>query len=169
MTVRIAAGMAMSVQRRLQRYLNRYLERYYTSRGHLRILALRHLRKRQEGEEVEGEVLIDSLLDRLEANGILNDARYATDKARSLYNRGASPRMISAKLYEKRLSQDHIREAIAALGADAAIEAARNYARKKRLGEWGLRSDDREQRRKDLARLARRGFSYDIARAALEK
>jgi regulatory protein len=157
--------MASSTEKRLERYVASYLKRQWTSRGHLRLLMLRFLRK--IGEE-ERRDLVDPLLDQVERLGLVNDEQYARDKARSLHRKGSSPALIRAKLYEKRLSQDHINSAIDALGDGAAMEAARAYARKRRLGAWGTKADDREQRQKDLAKLARRGFSYDVALAALE-
>ena len=157
--------MAQSSEQRLQRYVGNYLKRHWTSSGHLRALMMRFLRK--IGEE-DREDLVEPLLDQVERLGLVDDARYARDKARSLHRKGASPVLIRARLAEKQLSQEHIDAAIGALGEAAALEAARSYARKRRLGAWGKTPDDREQRQKDLAKLARRGFSYDVAQAALD-
>jgi len=47
------------------------------------------------------------------------------------------------------------------------LEAARAYARKRRLGAYRSPEKRAEYRQKDLASLARQGFSFDIAKQAL--
>ena len=49
----------------------------------------------------------------------------------------------------------------------AELEAARIAARRKRLGPWS-RGDRAAQRQKDIAALARAGFSLAIARAVID-
>ena len=49
----------------------------------------------------------------------------------------------------------------------AELEAALTYARKRRLGPHRDAAKRAEYRQKDLASLARQGFSFDIARKVL--
>jgi regulatory protein len=50
---------------------------------------------------------------------------------------------------------------------DAELEAARAYVRKRRLGPHRSPEKRAEYRQKDLASVARQGFSFDIAKKAL--
>ncbi len=57
-------------------------------------------------------------------------------------------------------------DVLAELGLDepqAELDAARTYARRRRIGPWRAEPADADARRKELAKLARRGFSYDVA------
>ncbi len=70
------------------------------------------------------------------------------------------------QLKAKGVGQDDIAAALATIGeawADSELVAACNHARRRRLGPWRTRGDRREQRQRDLASLARAGFSYPIA------
>jgi regulatory protein len=52
---------------------------------------------------------------------------------------------------------------------DLDLEAARNYARRRRLGPYRRDPEGRAERRdKDLGALARRGFRYDVAREVID-
>lgn len=151
---------------RLERYAIWYLERWPAPSPHLRKILIKRMKKAEECEVDIGHV--DALIARFQQAGVVNDELYATDRARSLHRRGNAPQAIRSKLSSKGLYGRVVDDAIAALGEGAALEAARGYARKRRLGHWGEDGDDREQYQKDLAKLARRGFSYDIARTAMQ-
>jgi regulatory protein len=159
--------MADDLEKRLARYAGNYLQRYFTSRAHLRMLMVRYLRRISEDDLPHGEELIDPIMDKLVRMNLIDDVRFATDKAAALHRRGASTAMIRVRLAEKRLDSDVIQNAIDELGEAAEREAARTYARKRRLGQWGNRPEDPVQRRRDLAKLARCGFSYHVAIDAL--
>lgn len=165
----------------LERVTAHYLERYGANRAHLRRLLARRVERSarhhaEEPEEIDelrtqGLELVDAELDRLERIGLLNDARYASDKARAMHRRGASSRKIRAKLRERGLSAAVIDEALAALapeGGNLDLVAAATFARKRRLGPWRRQQADRERRAKELARLGRAGFPYDIARQVVD-
>jgi regulatory protein len=104
---------------------------------------------------------IDALVERLRSSLLLDDVRVATARASSGRARGLSSRRIGMKLREKGIDADTAKEAMASVdgGAVADLEAARVYARKKRLAD--------KDPQKALAALARQGFSFDIAKRAL--
>lgn len=123
-----------------------------------RLLAKRVASSREaHGEPTadEGEAMIDEVVAKLVRLGYVDDARFAEQRAKTLRKRGKSTRAIRSAL---------ARQGVDASLADAVIdegdelEAALSYVRRRRLkgGE------------KDLAKLARAGFSYDVARRALE-
>lgn len=119
---------------------------------------------------------IDMIVDGHKRRGAINDVAFADMKAGSLRRAGRSARMIQQKLAMKGLDAAIIDQALKAVdegdarGAD--LRAAQAFAKKRRLGMYRLARvfDDKEaadQARKDLAALARAGFSLDVARQAL--
>lgn len=154
--------------RYLESYTLHYLERYVTTTHHLRRLLRQRVNRSaaHHGDDpAEGHQLVDALIRKLVDLGLLDDRRYAEDKARALLQRGSSRRRIVQALGAKGLRGSLVDEALAAAGVDddAELRAARTYARKRRIGPWREGSADWQTRRKELAKLARRGFSYDVA------
>ena len=134
-----------------------------------------HASARHHGTEpAEGRALVDDLIARYRRAGLLDDAAFARARALSLHARGISTRSIAARLAEKGVAGPEIDAALAALEEEAPdntppdLTAARRTARRRRLGPW--RGDDqREARReKDLAALARAGFSYSVAKTVID-
>lgn len=99
--------------------------------------------------------LRDTLVPELERTGLLNDALYARGLAASLQNRGLPRRAIAMRLSAKGVATEQEQ-----LDTQNDLEAAKIFARRKRLGPFARTQRDP---RRDLAALARAGFSYDIA------
>lgn len=129
---------------------------------------------RHHGTDPEdGRAIVADLISRYREAGLLDDAAYARARAASLHARGVASRMIAAKLKEKGVDESEIDAALSALVEDADGEppdlaAARATARRRRLGPWRKPEDRDDRREKDLAALARAGFSYDVARQVIE-
>jgi regulatory protein len=148
-----------------------YLERWATSRANLKrsLMTWAYKSVQAHGSSLdEAERLIDAELDRLEEVHLLDDKAYAEGRAASLHRAGQSTRMIQMKLREKGLSDELVGHALAALQdetpGDPERAAALTLARKRRLGPWQNDPEKRAARRdKDLAALARAGFSFDLA------
>ena len=154
-----------------------YLDRYNgTSQSVRQLLKRRVMRAKKEGQELDDaqiDTWISELLADLQRLGLINDSNFAIGRARSLHASGQSLSMIRMKLRAKGIGSEDIDQAIERLrdeaGEDIALEAARTYVRKRRLG-WHRPEEQRDERRdKDLAALARHGFGYDVATAALEE
>ena len=154
-----------------------YLARFQaTARSLERILMRRVVRSaRHHGTDAEeGRIFVGELITRYRGAGLLDDAAYARARARTLHDRGLSARAIRARLMEKGVGGPDIEAALAELAAafaddgDFDLDAARRYARRRRFGP-GRRAHEREGRReKDLAALARAGFSYSVAKAVID-
>lgn len=151
-----------------------YLQRFASSSENLRRVLLRRVARsaRHHGTDpAEGASLVDAIVARFEQNGLLDDLTYAEARARSLHRRGASTRMIRAGLRQKGVAGDAIEAALAALAeeiGDPELAAAVALARRRRLGPHRTAGRRESHREKDLAALARAGFSYDIARQVIE-
>ncbi len=132
----------------------------------------RHLAERvkKQGGDDNAEAWIAELVERYLGSGVLNDTRFAKNLASQLTTRGKSSRMISQKLAMRGVPAEVAQELMTARKHDepnAELDAARAFAKKRRLG-WHRDSDKRaEHRQKDLAALARQGFSFDVAKKAL--
>ncbi len=133
----------------------------------------RHLaeRVRKQGGNENAEAWIAELVERYLGSGVLNDVRFAKNLATQLTTRGKSSRMISQKLAMRGVSSEVAQELMATRRQDepnAELDAARAFARKRRLGSHRDPEKRAENRQKDLASLARQGFSFDTAKKALE-
>jgi regulatory protein len=159
----------------LERAALYYLERFSASAGHLASILRRKIARRGlpdgvEMEEVEG--WIGALLEKLTRLGYLDDEAYARMRAQSLIARGRPLRAVRQGLAQKALDPEIIDGALAAYRegmADPDLAAAIRYLRRRRLGPARLEEATRRPSyQKDMAALARAGFSYDIARRLLD-
>src|SRR4051794_15891753 len=129
---------------RLEAAALRYLERYSASSAHLEKLLLHKVRRSEilhGTDAVAGAMMVRSLIERLQASGILNDDRYAEGKATSLRRRGGSVRSIRAALAARGIAGDLAQRAIQSADEESGVEepdhaAARRLAQRRRLGPW---------------------------------
>ncbi len=155
-----------------------YLGRFATSTAHLRQLMMQKVQRSvmHHGTDAdEGAKFVETIIEKFERLGFLNDQTYGEMRARSLYAKGTPVRGIRYKLQQKGLSEDVIDSALAALAEevevrDLDLSAALRLAQRRRLGPY--LSDDREvrdaRREKDMAVMARAGFSYDVVCQVLD-
>ncbi len=148
-----------------------YLQRYATSAANLRRVLLRKVKRScafHEMDEDEFTPLVDELVARYKTVGLLDDQSFARARVASLRRQGLSERAIMAKLQIKGLTPAQIDAALKNVDAeqdDAEAVAAAAYAKRKKLGPWRKRPADPQ---KELASMARAGFSYDVAVKALK-
>src|SRR6266567_2617836 len=110
--------------------------------------------------------LIDALVARFRAAGLLDDAAYAAGRAKSGLARGRSLRRIAAGLAAKGIDAADAAAAVAALvdGGNAELAAACAFARRRHLGPFRRVAADR---RRELAAFALAGFDRRTAEAVL--
>ncbi|MBB4312402.1 RecX family transcriptional regulator [Roseospira marina] len=155
-----------------------YLQRYSASTERLRRVLARRVersaRMHPDVDRAEAAAWIDALLAKLQRLGLLDDVRHAETKAGALFRRGESRRAIAARLRAEGLDRDTIGDTLDGLaddtpGPDPDLAAAATLARRKRLGPYRLSDDDRAtHRQRDLAALARKGFSPSVALTVLD-
>jgi len=125
-------------------------------------------------DTAQGRALVADLITRYLRAGLLDDAAFARARAISLHGRGISTRSIAARLAEKGVAKPEIDAALAALAEDTPedtppdLAAAKRTARRRRLGAWRGEDLRATRREKDLAALARAGFSYSVARSIID-
>lgn len=153
----------------LERAALAYLERFSTSVENLRRVLQRKVetRCRLRGEDPAAALdLVDAVVARAVAGGLVDDRRYAEGRVATLRRRGGSARLIRARLGGKGVDRA---TAEAALGGDpeAELAAATAFARRRKLGPF--RPGERAlYRDRDLASLARAGFGFSVARQVVE-
>ena len=161
----------------LQAEAVQYLQRWPASEARVRRLLWKRVKRAQSfhgGTQEEAAPLVDEVMEALRRNRFVDDARYARLWIDSLRRRGTSRRMIFKKLQEKGVAQHEISVALESHepedGGDSEAASALAYAKRRRLGPYRVPHDDsRERKQKDLASMARAGFSYGIARSVLER
>jgi len=159
-----------------------YLSRYSASEASLRRALDNRLRRAalrngvfasDKAAQARLHAAIEDIIARYKKSGVLNDATFAEMKVNSLRRSGKSARVILQALTLKGVDKATIRCAMVQneYGVDAVEverKAALAFAKRRRLGPFRGRQASIEQQRKDLAALARAGFSLDIARDTLE-
>lgn len=156
-----------------------YLQRFSASTAHFKSVMMRKVKKScmaHPDQDFEAcRAMVEALAARFEGSGLLNDTVYARGVADSLRRRGRSRKAIAAKMTERGLRKDQIEAALESLrdesgvsDSEAELAAALKFARRKRIGPFRAGENDPALLRKDLAALARAGFSYDTARKALD-
>ena len=137
-----------------------YLERYDASAYKLKTVLQRRVQKNiMQGDSIPKDVSlwIQQIVTECIQLGYINDQRYAENQVRHLFEQGKSVRFIQQKLNVAGVDEQIVQSV---LGSCDDYESAKIFARKKHLGS---------DYKKDMAKLARAGFSYEIAKKVLSK
>ncbi len=159
----------------LERAAVHYLARFASSTENFKAVLRRKVQRRGLPEDVDiavAEAWIEALVEKFTALGHLDDEAFARARAGSLLRRGKPRRVIRMALADKGVDAGAADAALQALDAesdDPDLDAARAFARRKRLGPWGPPGADDARRRRDLAAFARAGFTYQLARRVLDE
>lgn len=160
-----------------------YLQRYASSAGNLRRVLTRKVDRSCQFHGMPADEfypVIDALVARYEKSGLLNDTLYAEGRTASLRRQGKSRQAIAANLKVKGLAPDIIQQALESVDGDRAdttlpaeLAAALKLARKRKIGRFNPKPESdpllrRKQQMREMGIMARGGFSYDIARQALD-
>lgn len=152
----------------------RYLDKFDASATRLRRVLSDFIRRRatEQGEDPSVYMaMVDAVLTKYQANGIIDDQRFASNLATSLHARGASQRAIRARLCARGIAAGTADGALSQLstqsGGDSELSAAQALVRKRKLGHYRPAEERQVNFRKDLGVLARAGFDFDTAKRAL--
>lgn len=154
----------------LERAALDYLEKYASSSENLRRVLTRKAERRcrLRGEDMEPFLeIVGEVVDKVLRSGLVDDRSYAEARVASLRRRGNSGRLIQAKLAARGVDRDDIDRALkeAESGED---DAARQFVRRRRIGPYRA-AGRQEYRGRDIAALARAGFSFSVAAAAIDE
>jgi len=152
----------------LKKYALAYLSKYDSTKNNLeRILKNKVTRMKniETNEKNNLYIIIKQVLDNLESNKIINDEDFAYKKLINLFNQGRSEIYIKNNLYIKGVKKNIIKKILSDFDKSNPgweIESARTFAKKKGLGK------DKSNREKDLGKMVRAGFNYNIIKDILE-
>ena len=155
-----------------------YLSRYAASKATLSRVLERRIRRwaeRAEGprdriaaDAAQARLTVAEIVDAMAAAGMVDDASFASSRARSLARAGRSKRTIAGYLIQRGISPAMAKEAVAE-NAEDELAAALAFARRRRIGPYRRAHDhDDQARERELATLARAGFARAIATAVLD-
>lgn len=142
-----------------------YLDRFDCSAAKLKKQLVAVVRRRG-GEPAQFKTHIETLLDRYQRSGLLNDERFAARLAARLRERGASRRAILLKLRLRGIAAN-VAEASVGSERQSELESAKAYARRRKLGPHRPEAERAVNRQRDLAALARAGFDHETAIRAI--
>ncbi len=150
-----------------------YLGRFSASEAHFRTVMMRKIQRRlPDGCDVQAlhHDWLDALVEKLKRYDYLNDATYGEARMRALRARGKPLRRIRDDLRHKGVPDDMIANLLNELDDGEGhpdLRAAVRYIERRRFGAFA-RAGSEKPYDKQLAAMARAGFSYDIARAVLD-
>ena len=151
----------------LLKYAVDYLSKYDSSKKNLLDVLKRKI-FRLNLSNIEKNKLInflDDIIFNLEKNNYINDTRFSSSKILSLSKSGKSKKFIFNYLIKKGINKLEINDNLKIFfenNIDWEFQSATIFAKKKRL----LNSNDSYE--KKLAKMARAGFSYEIAKEILK-
>jgi regulatory protein len=163
----------------LERAALAYLERFAASTASLKRVLMSRIRRAGDAGDPNAERALEwvqGVIEKMIRLGYVNDEAYARMKAASLHRRGLGRRRVEATLAQKGIGHQQVASALAAVAEEEGAEdgpaleraAAWRFARRRRLGLYRAEAARAQMRERDMAALARAGFSFDIAREVIE-
>lgn len=150
-----------------------YLERFEASSFKTKQM----LEKRIQKEQLKGSIipdnidtLIQNVIKKMTSLGYINDDRYVQNQVRNLSNAGKSKSFIIKKLQQSGLNVEKIKESLSLFDEEnnsSDLTRAEKWLKKHKKGQFRTK-DANLYYQKDLAALARAGFSFDVATRALK-
>jgi len=150
-----------------------YLEKYSPSKQQLRIYLFKKLIKINQRKSNKQEIfnLIDTVIATLVDQKLLSDKYYSNAKSISFLKKGYSLNKIRYTLIKKGIDEKYIKDSISKIKeneADPDFFSAIKICKKRRIGPCREESNRSLFYKKDIAILARSGFSYEVSKRVLE-
>ncbi|MFV0431560.1 MAG: regulatory protein RecX [Alphaproteobacteria bacterium] len=118
---------------------------------------------------------LQAVTTKLMEQNLLSDYRYGQSRMRQLLIRGKSTYFIKQDLNKNGLNEDLIAQLTEEFNEQQSSKifsldelAALQYIKKRHFGCYRLKDSHPKQQQKELAALARQGFSYDLAQKMLQ-
>ena len=150
----------------LLKYAINYLSKFSSSKSNLEKILKNKIRRLQVEKKEKFELynLINPVIEQLEKNNFINDFNYCLSKCTLLIEQGKSKIYITSYLFQKGISKEIIRsifEKIEIEKPNWELVSAKIFVRKKRL------LNNQDQKEKNLAKMARAGFNYELAKKVI--
>ena len=153
----------------LKKYALSYLSKYDSTKKNLeRILTNKVLRmkKIEKNEKTNLFKTINQIVKSLESKNIINEENFSFNKISSLCRQGKSETFIKNTLIKKKVDKKIINKTLIDFeinNPNWKSASAKKFANKKKVGRF----NDIQNKKKDLAIMARAGFDYETAKKIL--
>ena len=157
----------MDNKHKLLKYSIYYLSKYSSSKKNLEFILKKKIRRLSEEKKIRFQLYneIQFIIEKLEKLNLINDQVFVESKIQSLQHQVKSKNYIKQYLLQKGIDKQLIEDQISLFyenNKNLEKENAFKFAKKRNL----LGSDQDYQ--KKLSKMARAGFSYDIAKEILK-
>ena len=152
---------------KLLKYAIYYLSKYSSSKKNLEFILKKKIRRLSDEKQIRFQLYndIQPIIEKLENLNIINDKLFVESKLQSLQYQAKSKNYITQYLLKKGIDKQLIDKQIALFyenNKNLEKENALKFAKKRNL----LNSD--QDYEKKLSKMARAGFSYDVAKEILK-
>ena len=157
----------MNNKDKLLKYAIYYLSKYSSSKKNLEFILKKKIRRLSDEKKIRFHLYneIQIIIDKLEKLNLINDQVFVESKIQSLQYQAKSKNYIKQYLLQKGIDKELIEDQISLFyenNTNLEKENALKFAKKRNL----INSDQDYQ--KKLSKMARAGFSYDIAKEVLK-
>jgi len=157
----------MDNKEKLLKYAIYYLSKYSSSKKNLEYILKKKIRRLTEEKKIRYQLYLEikTIIDKLEKLNLINDTLYTESKINSLLNQAKSKNYIKQYLINKGINKKVADDQISLFykkNENIEKENAFKFAKKKEL------LNDNLDYEKKLSKMARAGFSYEIAKEILK-
>ena len=152
---------------KLLKYAIYYLSKYSSSKKNLEFILKKKIRRLSDEKKIRFQLYneIQIIIEKLEKLNLINDQVFVESKIQSLQYQAKSKNYIKQYLLQKGIDKQLIEEQIYLFyenNKNLEKENALKFAKKRNL------LDNDQDYQKKLSKMARAGFSYDIAKEILK-
>ena len=152
---------------KLLKYAIYYLSKYSSSKKNLEFILKKKIRRLSDEKKIRFHLYneIQIIIEKLEKLNLINDQVFVESKIQSLQYKAKSKNYIKQYLLQKGIDKQLIEEQISLFyenNKNLEKENALKFAKKRNL------LDNDQDYQKKLSKMARAGFSYDIAKEILK-
>jgi regulatory protein len=152
---------------KLLKYAIYYLSKYSSSKKNLEFILKKKIRRLSDEKKIRFHLYneIQIIIEKLEKLNLINDQVFVESKIQSLQYQAKSKNYIKQYLLQKGIDKELIEEQISLFYENyknLEKENALKFAKKRNL------LDNDQDYQKKLSKMARAGFSYDIAKEILK-
>ena len=152
---------------KLLKYAIYYLSKYSSSKKNLEYILKKKIRRLSDEKKIRFQLYneIQIIIEKLENLNLINDQVFVESKIQSLQYQAKSKNYIKQYLLQKGINKQLIEEQISLFyenNKNLEKENALKFAKKRNL------LDNDQDYQKKLSKMARAGFSYDIAKEVLK-
>ena len=152
---------------KLLKYAIYYLSKYSSSKKNLEFILKKKIRRLSDEKKIRFHLYneIQIIIEKLEKLNLINDQVFVESKIQSLQYQSKSKNYIKQYLLQKGIDKQLIEEQISLFyenNKNLEKENALKFAKKRNL------LDNDQDYQKKLSKMARAGFSYDIAKEILK-